>query len=88
MKLSMEDPVSPRLLFAFPPSIVAAISAAVWCISAGWGWLAALAAYSLTGSVVLLVWLSVAVLVETRAATRTLPRQDVRRGLKTTGAML
>jgi hypothetical protein len=56
--------MSLRLRLSFLPAISLAIAAAFWCVSAGWGWLVALAAYSVTGSIVLVICVSIAVLFE------------------------
>jgi hypothetical protein len=62
--------VSPRLLIGLFFAVAAAVAAAGWCIAAGWGWLAALAAYSVAGSAVLVACVSIAALAELRAAAR------------------
>lgn len=61
--------MTPRLLIALLPSIAAALAAAIACLAAGWGWLAALLAYSVAGSAVLLAWLGLAALLDASERT-------------------
>jgi LytS/YehU family sensor histidine kinase len=69
--------LSPRLLFCLVTSILTGLLLGGLCISAGWGWLAGLLAYSFGGSVALVATsLAVAAIssVPQKAAAREVPR--------------
>jgi hypothetical protein len=59
--------MSPRLVFCLVLSIAAGFAGVFWTVAAGWGWLAAFAAYSIVGSTTLIgAALAAALLVDLR----------------------